>query len=228
MANRKKDVIIRSHRQRVTDANWIINNVPRYRKEKINIIQREAFVEFLLLEDIVELYTQRKKEEEKVRDNSTRYERRAAEENIARFSAVINIFEAAVGVAKALINSGRYLEVSGAIPEYSLMWSINGNKKLAYIRDLAIELLKRLSNSAMEAQQISNSVDENLIDLENHEKNVKLVNGDNYEKLIEEIKSVIPFDEPVAKERNSNKEISNKQETQEKQTRKINSSLLDE
>ena len=45
-------------------ANETLKNNPRYKRERISIIDREAFVEFYLLEDIVKLYNIRLKEEQ--------------------------------------------------------------------------------------------------------------------------------------------------------------------
>ena len=55
--------IIRSHRQRVKAAKDLIPSNPIYRGERISIVDREAFVEFFLLEDIRRLYQMRLKRE---------------------------------------------------------------------------------------------------------------------------------------------------------------------
>ena len=52
---------ITSHRVRVARANELINQLP----ERISIIDREAYVEFFLLEDIVRLYEYRLNQERK-------------------------------------------------------------------------------------------------------------------------------------------------------------------
>ena len=51
---------IRSHRARVRQANEALKNDPKLSKERISIVDREALVEFYLLEDIVDLYQVRK------------------------------------------------------------------------------------------------------------------------------------------------------------------------
>lgn len=55
--------IIRSHRARSKQAKEMLKNNDEYRGETISIIDREAFVEFYLLEDIVRLYNNRLKRE---------------------------------------------------------------------------------------------------------------------------------------------------------------------
>ena len=104
----------RSHRARVRQANDTLKNNTKYKGQRISIIDREAFVEFYLLEDIVKLYDIRLKEEEKYVPDG-RMDQMAKERNIAKFSAIIDVFKAAVGAARAAIDSGDYKRVWKAI-----------------------------------------------------------------------------------------------------------------
>ncbi len=140
-----KEKIIRSHRERVRQANYMLKTNPGYKNECISIIDREAFVEFYLLEDIVKLYNVRLKEE-KERVIQVQIDEKDKIQNIENFTAIINIFNAAIIAARSFINSGDYKKVWKAIHEHALMAAANSVKNLPELKELAIELLRELSS----------------------------------------------------------------------------------
>lgn len=168
-------------------------------KERISIFDREAFVEFYLLEDIVRLYEYRL-EVEKKKVVETRAGEKAKQLNIEKFTAVINIFKSAVEVAWGEITSGNYKAVWKSINERPLMIAAGSLKNLPELRSLAVQLLKELSNEAIKAAEQNVMLDEDLDDLDAHEKNVR-----TYKDLPspEEIAAVIKAAEDAIPDRKS-------------------------
>ena len=188
--------IIRSHRARVRQANDTIKNNPRYKRERISMIDREAFVEFYLLEDIVKLYNIRLKEEQAYIPQG-RADKNGKQSNIEKFSSIINVFNAAIGAARTAINSGDYKKVWKAIHEGALMAAANSVRSLPELRKLAIELLRELSSDMIVAVSEANELDEGLDDLDAHEANVRAVKNlpptmDEIEEVIRAAEAAIP------------------------------------
>lgn len=188
--------IIRSHRARVKKANLILSSHPRFSQEHITLIDREAFVEFFLLEDIVRLYEIRLNEEKAYIPHG-RADEKGKQINMRMFTAIIDIFEAAIGVARTAINSGNYKKVWKAIPERPLMIAANTTKRLPELRKLAVELLYDLSDDMMEALSVSQELEKSLDALEDHEENVSTVKGipmtmEKIEEVIRAAEDAIP------------------------------------
>ncbi len=187
---------IRAHRARVKQANETLKNNPRYKHERISIIDREAFVEFYLLEDIVKLYNTRLKEEQAYIPQG-RADEKGKQQNIEKFSAIINVFNAAIGAARSAINSGDYTKVWKAIHEGALMAAANSVRTLPELRQLAIELLRELSADMTEALDVNAGLDEDLDELDAHEENVRRVKNlpptmDEIEEVIRAAEAAIP------------------------------------
>ena len=187
---------IRSHRARVKQANETLKNNPRYKRERISIIDREAFVEFYLLEDIVKLYNMRLREEQLYVPQG-RADEKGKKSNIEKFSAIISVFNAAIGAARSAINSGDYKKVWKAIHEGALMAAANSVKSLPELRKLAIEMLRELSADTVESVDVMRGLDEDLDDLDAHEENVRRVKDlpptmDEIEEVIRAAEMAIP------------------------------------
>ncbi len=184
---------ITSHRFRVKRAEEARKNSP----EKISIFDREAFVEFYLLEDIVRLYEYRL-EMEKKKNVETRAGEMAKRRNIEKYTALINIFKSAIEIAWGEITSGNYKAVWKAIPEHALMVAANSLKYLPELRDLAVRLLKTLSEEALEAVGQNVAFDESLDDIEAHDANVRTVRGlpsaVEINEIIRAVEVAIPYD----------------------------------
>lgn len=187
---------IRSHRARVKQANDTLKNNPRYKRERISLIDREAFVEFYLLEDIVKLYNTRLREEQAYTPQG-RADEKGKKQNIEKFSAIIGVFSAAIGAARSAINSGDYKKVWKAIHEGALMAAANSVRSLPELKSLAIELLRELSEDMVVAVGVSHELDEDLDDLDAHEENVRRVKDlpptmDEIEEVIRAAEAAIP------------------------------------
>ena len=187
---------IRSHRARVKQANETLKTNPRYKRERISIVDREAFVEFYLLEDIVKLYNNRLREEQAYVPQG-RADEKGKRQNIEKFSAIIAVFNAAIGAARSAINSGDYKKVWKAIHEGALMAAANSVRSLPELKSLAIELLRELSEDMVVAVDVSHELDEDLDDLDAHEENVRRVKDlpptmDEIEEVIRAAEAAIP------------------------------------
>ncbi len=196
MANQTK--FITSHRSRVKRANEARARSP----EKISIFDREAYVEFYLLEDIVRLYKYRLEREQK-KVVETRPGRIAKERNIRKFMAIINVFTAAAEIAWGEIDSGNYSLVWKSIPESALMLAANSVKHLPRLCSIGTALLKVLSDESLSAEQSVVEFDEAMDRLEDHEANVRTVKGlpspAEVEAIIREANSVIAEAEAFGK-----------------------------
>ena len=187
---------IRSHRARVSQAKKTIRENPRYSRERISIVDREAFVEFYLLEDIVKLYNTRL-HEEKAYVPQGRADEKGKQLNIEKFAAIIDVFNAAIGAARSAINSGDYKKVWKSIHEGALMSAASSIRNLPELRKLAIEMLRELSADTTGAMRVSLDLDEDLDALEAHEQNVRKTYDlpptmDEIEEVIRAAEAAIP------------------------------------
>lgn len=196
--------IIRSHRARSKQAKEMLKNNDEYRGETISIIDREAFVEFYLLEDIVRLYNNRLKREKNYTPQG-RADEKGKQTNIEKFSAIINVFNAAIGAARSAINSGDYKKVWKAIHEGALMSVAKNVKNLPELRELAIDMLRELSSDMIIAVGESNKLDDDLDDIDAHEENVRRIK--NLPPTMAEIEEVIRAAEAAIPDRNKNSRI---------------------
>lgn len=159
---------IRSRRTRVKKAKLEIKKIP----EKITMFDREAFIKFYLLEDIFNLCKFRLLQE-KNKKNKTRAGEISTRLNIEKFTAIINIFESAIEVARGEITSANYKAVWKAINERALMIAAGSLKNLPELRDLAVELLKELSDEAVKATEHNMGLNDDLDFIVSHEANVR-------------------------------------------------------
>lgn len=67
-------------------------------------------------------------------------------QNIEKFSAIIDLFEKAIDVARVAIDSGDYKRVWKAIPEGHLMTVAKSIKHLPELKNIGIDLLRELSD----------------------------------------------------------------------------------
>ena len=168
--------IIRSHRARVRQSNETLKNNPRYHGQHISVFDREAFVGFYLLEDIVRLYN--------------RYLEWANDPgsgiNGQNVRAVIDLFNAAIKLAYFAIESGDYQKVWKVIEQKRLMAAAKSVKKMPILIELGVKLLRELSKALAEALDVREKRDENPDDLDaNDFKNEWLLpTADEIEEVI--------------------------------------------
>lgn len=168
----KQTNIIRSHRARVVAANEEVKRRP----EKITIFDREALVEFYLLEDIERLYKFRL-EREVAKNPDTPHGIKMKELNIELFANFINVFKSAAETAWGLIDNGNYKAVWRSIPEHQLMIASNSTKYLRKLAELANDILSSVVEESIKSAQASGILDDQLEDIEAHEENARRVLG---------------------------------------------------
>lgn len=182
---------ITSHKSRVKRANEYRATSP----ERISIIDREALVEFYLLEDVLRLLEWRLGESirdyKDVTEQNEPFGKQATQSNIATFTAMIDIFKATINVSRAQIRCGNYKAVWRAIPEHVLMTAANQVGNLKILKDIVIGMIKTLMEEALEAQGIKMTLDEYLRSAQSHDANVRAVKGlpspEELKKLIDNL-----------------------------------------
>ena len=196
----QSEKFITSHRSRVKRANDYISKSP----ERISIFDREALVEFYLLEDIERLYEYRLAEEQK-KHVQTRAGEMARSRNISMFSAIVQLFKSAAEVAWGEITSGNYRAVWSSIPEHALMVAAPNIKNLSKLRYLAVKMLRSLSEEAMAMVETNIAFEEDLDSIEDHEANVQKMKGlpslADINEIIRAAEIAIPDDSSSAKSR---------------------------
>lgn len=107
------------------------------------LIDREAFAEFYLLEDIVkanEFFLEQEKNKQFV-TLSDKFSRR---DRIDKILAVIEVFKSVIEIARIHIYNENYKKVWSSINERALMNAAKNPKRIAELYDLGLELLKNL------------------------------------------------------------------------------------
>ena len=165
---------IRSHRQRVKQANKTIRTNEHYKRERISIIDREAFVEFFLLEDILLMNETRLKIAKGERMKSTSGEK-SNRKQIERYEAYIELLQSAIEQAKLAIDSGNYSIVWKSIPEHALMTKASSLKNLEQLKDMTVGILERIFADTRDAVGTVDELNRAVDRLESHDENARRV-----------------------------------------------------
>lgn len=163
---------IRSHRTRVQAAKDFLATSSRYSAERISLLDREAFVEFFLLEDIYALYDMRLANAQS-RNKNTVAGKYSKQSNIRKFKAFLEVLGSAMEVAEGMLESGEYAKVRRAIPEALLMIFANSVKFLPTLTKIATEMYEDLSGESLEAEDQRNDMAESVEETHAHEENVR-------------------------------------------------------
>ena len=182
---------IESHRTRVKRAKLQADRLP----EKISRSDMEAFVEFYLLEDVLNLIEWRLAKE-KGKTVETRGGELAHKSNLAKFTSIKNVFEQAVEIVWAMIDSGNYKVVWRSIPERALMKNASNIKNLPKLRAIGTKLLEAMMEEMRTALVEDTKFTESLDDIESHNENVSRYQGlpsmDEIEEVIKAAELAIP------------------------------------
>lgn len=201
MSQPKQQKFITSHKVRVMRAKEEIERFPFH----VSIIDREAFVEGYLLEDIVRLYEYRVRETEKL-NPVTPAGIKAKRLNLEKFNAIIRIFNSCNEVAKAQIWSGNFSVVWKSIPEHPLMVAAGNVKNISKLREMAVSLLRALVDETIYIGSENKELDEEIADLDEHEANARKVynipSPEEAEELIREVDAAFADDIDVKGKRN--------------------------
>lgn len=182
---------IRSHRSRVKAAQAIIPSLP----EKISIFDREAFVEFFLLEDIEKLYTYRYKKVQN-KKKETREGAFYQKKQLEKIHYLLYMLKKCIEVMEGKIDDGAYSDVWKAIHEHQLMVAAGNLKYLDNLVSLIETMLGDIDKEALELAKKKRDADEFMDELEDHDANARRVYGlpseSEIEEVIEEVEVAIP------------------------------------
>ncbi len=163
---------ITSHRYRVQRANALIRRLG----EQVSIFDREAFVEFFLLEDIDRLYRSRY-QKVKDRDPATREGIFFQKKQLEKMHYLIYMLTACIEVLNMKIDVGSYSDVWKAIHEHQLMVAAGNMKYLDNLVKMTEIMLKDVDEEALEVARKMLERGEFMNDLEAHDANVRTLRG---------------------------------------------------
>lgn len=163
---------ITSHQYRVKRAKDLIDRLG----EKVSIFDREAFVEFFLLEDIDRLYRSRY-QKVKDRNPTTREGIFYQKQQLEKMHYLIYMLTGCIEVMNMKIDSGSYYDVWKAIHEHQLMVAAGNVKYLDDLVKMTETMLKDVNEEALEAARRMLEKGEFMNDLEAHDANVRTLRG---------------------------------------------------
>lgn len=164
--------IITSHRYRVKRANETIKEWPI----KVSIFDREAFVEFYLLWDIIELYEHLIKVQKAKQPATARGEESKAR-TLELLNATLTVFKTAADICEDQLYLGHFKNVWASINEHALMHAAGSNRNLSVTAKLAIKLLKDIYGEAADATKTVCDMDDEAEQNKKHDANVRTVRG---------------------------------------------------
>ena len=163
---------IRSHKVRRAAAREIALSLPG----KLSIFDLEALTEFLLVEDIKNLYVDRR-ELVKSRVKATPEGRHYQKKQLEQINYLIYMLNKCLDVLESKIDNGEYSDVWRAIREHQLKVAANKLKYLEVLVKLVEEMLKDVDNDALELAKKMLEGEEFLENLEAHDANIRRVEG---------------------------------------------------
>ena len=144
---------------------------------KVSLIDREAFVEYLLLEDLKKFYEDRLEavKHPNAPGESTRAGQMAKAMNVEKFSAMCELFKSATDVAAHRLLDNDFSSVWRAIPEHALLTASSNVKNLPKLRAIVVDLLRELQEAQLASVAEVKKLNEALDDVEAHDANARLV-----------------------------------------------------
>lgn len=159
---------ITSHAERVKRAQRLIDQMP----ERISIFDREAFVEFFLLEDIERLYRYRYQKVES-RKPITPEGIFAQKKQLEKMHYLIYMLVKCIEIMHGKLDEGAYSDVWKAIPEHQLKMTANNFKYLDRLIEITEDMLNDVSKEALALARKMKEQDEFMNDLEIHDANAR-------------------------------------------------------
>lgn len=178
---------ITSHAERVKRAKEWIKRLP----EHISRFDREAFVEFFLLEEVEGLYRYRYGKV-KSRKPTTREGIHFQKKQLEKMHYLIYMLVKCIEIMHGKLDEGAYSDVWMAIPEHQLKMAANNLKYLDKLIEITEDMLNDMSQEALALARKMKEQDEFMNDLEIHEANAR-----SYYDVAEfngEIDEIIPSD----------------------------------
>ncbi len=163
--------ILRSHRARIEAVKHIIPT-----QEHVSLFDREAFVEFLLLEDIHRLYLYRY-DKVKARKPATQEGIFYQKKQLEKMHYVIYMVTVCIEIMEGKMDYGDFTAVWKAIHEHQLMVAAGNMKYLDNLVKLVEIMLGDISREALEAAQKMRDREEFMAELEDHDANMRRIKG---------------------------------------------------
>lgn len=195
----RKKTFITSHSFRRKRANDVVARSP----ERISVFgDREALVEYYLIEDIIHLYEYRLKQV--LNDPaSTKGGKIGASKSAQKYTALLNIFKTIGDLSRILLHEGNYTAVRTAIHERALMRAAGKMKYIAKMKNMAIDIARSLSQECLDVWAANTEMEEEFDIVEMTEEDLRTVRGlpsqDEVAALIRELETAIPDDAPKKK-----------------------------
>lgn len=172
---------IRSHAERVKKANEYVKKF-RAEGKSINIFDREAIVEYLLLEDLCNyakdnVVEMRAIVEGKGKKLSSKGGRLAASTKAREYAALAKGLQTLTEVVYLKIQNGEYSSVWKMIPEHILMKMARSQKYLMQFIAIVTDMLKESKNDMQFAEFGYQKVDEEIDRIEAEIKNMDEINS---------------------------------------------------
>lgn len=202
--------IIRSHRKRVKDAKALIEADPLYRTMDIRFPNTEAFVEVLLLEDIMKMIEKQLKAEQNSRP-TTKLGKQAREINIVKYKALHELFKNLIELSRSAIISQKFSLVYRSIPETQLTRAARSVRKLDRLKELALNVHSALAADSNLAVSTARDLDRQADAAESLRRNQELVDQARYggpdQYSSDKLEEVLPEEE---EERTTDNEINSR------------------
>lgn len=163
---------ITSHKERIARAKRIIDQLP----ENISIFDREAFVEFFLLEDIERLYRfryQKVKEQHPKTREGIFFQKKQLE----KIHYLIYMLTGCIEVFNMKIDVGAYSDVWKAIHEHQIRVAAGNMKYLDQLVKMTEFMLKEVDEEALDIARKMLEKGEFMNELEAHDANVRSLRG---------------------------------------------------
>lgn len=186
---------IRSHRDRVKQANYIIGHDEYFKKLRISIFDREAFVEFFLVEDIEKLYCDIYRSV-KAQKRETREGIFYQKKQLEKIHYLIYMLKKCSEIMIGKIYDGAYSDVWKAIHERQLMTAAGKPKYLDSLIALTETMLQEVDDNALGLAKKMLAGNEFMDDLETHDANVRshfgIESSDEIDAILDPIDVEIP------------------------------------
>lgn len=194
---------IRSHRARAKQAKYILKYDEYFSTVRVSVFDREAFVEFLLLEDVrnhlVNTHKYVKSQKKETREGVF-YQKKQLE----TIHYLIYMLNKCIDIMHGKLSSGAYSDVWKAIHERQIMVAAGNIKYLDDLVALVETMLSDVDKDALEMAKRKRASEEFMDDLEAHDANVRAYFGLESETIAdvvdpEEVASVMGSYDPKSK-----------------------------
>ncbi len=172
---------LRTHNERVKIAE-------KHRKEsleRINIIDREAFVEKYLLIDVKKMYEHRLRiaiaNREKAKSPQSK---KIYQSNVVLFAGIVDAYTELIDICEALIAAGRYKDVWKNIPETQIYYFSKNAKNVKIFQELTNKMYDDILDAGYKLEQERAQSEEERQYIDNKYANLRAVNRASFDGTV--------------------------------------------